>query len=174
MLRLLLLRHAKAERSSPGGRDISRRLDERGRHEAPVIGAYMARHGLIPGAAAVSPAARTRETWDLVAGALGAAPEPVLDERLYDAAPGDILAVIRDAAPEASALLVVGHNPGLHELALWLIAAGDPETCERLRDAMPTAALAVIEFADGPWTQLRPHTGRLERFVTPKWLAEGG
>ncbi len=171
MRRLMLLRHAKAERSQPGERDRERRLADRGRRDAPRIGAYMARHGFIPDAAMVSPAARTRATWDLVAKALGEPPDATLDDRLYDASPGDIIAVIKDAGGEADALLVVGHNPGLHELAVGLIASGDRDTRERLGEGLPTSALVVIDLMLKAWTELRPRSGRLERFVTPRQLA---
>ena len=67
MRRLLLLRHAKAERSQPGGRDHDRVLTQRGRADAKTLGAYLARHRLVPDRALVSTAARTRETWERVA-----------------------------------------------------------------------------------------------------------
>jgi phosphohistidine phosphatase len=65
---------------------------------------------------------------------------------------------------------VIGHNPGMHELALMLIASGDVETRERLREKLPTCGLAVIDFAIDDWGLLHPRSGRLERFVTPKSL----
>ncbi len=171
MLRLMLLRHAKAERSPPGGSDIERRLDNRGRHDAPLIGAYLLGQGLLPDAAVVSPAARTRETWELVAAALKTPPHAEFDQRLYDATPEAILDVVRDTRRNAAALLVVAHNPGLQELAVSLIASGDPDGRERLSQGMPTCALAVIDFTAQSWTKLAPRDGRLERFVTPKQLA---
>ena len=67
MRRLLLLRHAKAERSQPGGRDHDRILSKRGRNDAAAVGAYLVRHRLVPDRALVSTSARTRETWTLVA-----------------------------------------------------------------------------------------------------------
>ena len=67
-------------------------------------------------------------------------------------------------------LLVVGHNPGLHETARLLIASGDVEARERLNEGLPTSGLAVIDFAGRDWEKLHPHSGRLERFVTPRLL----
>ena len=171
MRRLLLLRHAKAERSQPGQRDRDRRLADRGRRDAPVIGGYLRTQNLIPDAVAVSPATRTRETWDLIAKAFQDLPDPAWDERLYDATPDDILAVIQDTPPKAGTLLVIGHNPGLYELAVWLIASGHADAQDRLTEALPTAGLAAIEFTADAWTKLRPQSGRLERFVTPRSLA---
>ena len=81
MLRLLLLRHAKAERGQPGGRDHERALAQRGRDDAPRLGAYLVRHKLVPDLALVSTAARTRETWALATAAF-AEPPPVQFEEI--------------------------------------------------------------------------------------------
>jgi phosphohistidine phosphatase len=170
MRRLLLLRHAKAERSQPGGRDRDRVLEERGRLDARKIGDYLARHGFIPDRALVSPAARTRETWTLVAEAFERTPAVSYDERIYEGPAQAILKAIQDSAGEARTLLVIGHNPSLHELATLLIAAGDVEARQRLKEHFPTTALAVIGLAADDWRALHPHAGRLEHFVTPKSL----
>jgi len=175
MLRLMLLRHAQAERGRAGERDFERRLDDRGRRDAPQIGAYMHDEDLLPNAAVVSPAMRTRETWELVAKALkkdGLGTE--FDERLYDATPEDILGAIRDTRSNVGALVVIGHNPGLHELATWLVGSGDREAAERLREGLPTSGLVVIEFTARTWKGVGARAGRLERFVTPKWLSAAG
>jgi phosphohistidine phosphatase len=170
MRRLLLLRHAKAERSQPGGRDFERALTGRGRSDAQKLGAYLNRHALVPDLAMVSPATRTRESWDLVAATLPDA-KVRLDERLYDATPQAILQAIRSADPAVGTLLVVGHNPGLQELAAMLVAAGDNIGArQRLNEHFPTCALAVIEFAIDDWARTHPNGGRLEHFVAPKSL----
>ena len=171
-MRLMLLRHAKSEKAAPGMRDRERTLDARGRRDAPAIGAYMERHGLVPDLVAASPAQRTRETWELVAAALSRPPRVSFEERLYDAASEEIVAVVKETVTAARALLVIGHNPGLHEAARLLIASGDVEARERLAEGLPTAGLAVIDFAGRDWRRLHPRGGRLERFVTPRSLAE--
>ncbi len=170
MRRLLLFRHAKAERSEPGMEDRARALIERGRKDAARIGGYMAGHGLIPDRVAISPAARTQETWKFAATAFHPAPAAMTVEQLYNATPHAIFAVIKDTPASAHTLLVVGHNPGLHELALMLIAAGDVDARELLREKLPTAGLAIIDFAFDAWSKLHPQSGRLERFVSPKSL----
>jgi phosphohistidine phosphatase len=167
-MRLLLLRHAKSEKPEPGVNDRDRRLNSRGRADAPLIGAYMAHHALLPDAAIVSPARRTRETFECVAAAWPA-PCPVrYADRLYEAAPDAIAKVIQEGSGQI--LLVVGHNPGLHEAARLLIASGDVEARERLNEALPTSGLVVIDFAGNDWRKLHPRSGRLERFVTPRSL----
>jgi phosphohistidine phosphatase len=170
MRRLLLLRHAKAERSQPGGHDRDRILEERGRADARKIGDYLARRGFLPDRGLVSPAARTRETWALVAEAFQRAPAVSYEERIYESSPQGILQAIQGSGADARTLLVIGHNPSLQELAALLIAAGDVEARQRLKEHFPTAALAVIGLAADDWRALHPHAGRLEHFVTPKSL----
>jgi phosphohistidine phosphatase len=171
MRRLLLLRHAKAERSQPGGRDHDRVLAKRGRADAKKLGAYLARHAFVPDRAVVSTAARTRETWELLAAAFDKAPPASFDDRIYNASPQIILQAIKDTGSKTNTLLVIGHNPGLQELAAMLIASGDIDARERLGEEFPTSALAAISFATEDWSGVHSRGGRLEHFVTPKWLA---
>lgn len=170
MRRLLLLRHAKAERSQPGERDHDRVLAARGRVDAKKLGAYLARHAFVPDLALVSTSARTRETWAQVAQAFAAPPPADFDERIYDAAPEAILQAIKETGPETGTLIVIGHNPSMQELASTLVATGDIDARERLGEGFPTSALALITFALADWSSLHSRAGRLEHFVTPRWL----
>jgi phosphohistidine phosphatase len=174
MRRLILFRHAKAERSQPGERDIARPLVEQGRKDVARIGAYMATHGLIPDRVLVSPAVRSVETWKSASVPFRPAPATATIERLYDANAHTLLAIVRDVPASVHTLLIVGHNPGLHELALMLIASGDIEAREQLSEKLPTSGLVVLDFALDAWSELHPHSGRLDRFVTPKSLESGG
>lgn len=167
---LVLFRHAKAVPSDGAIRDYDRPLDTRGRQDAPKMGAYMARHQLVPDLAIVSPAKRTRETWELAAAAFPVPPPVIYEDRLYDASPQIILDVIKAAGGDARRLLIIGHNPGIHQLAVLLIAAGDVDSREQLREGLPTSALVTIEFPFKDWKNLHPQAGRLHRFVTPKSL----
>lgn len=170
MRRLLLFRHAKTESAEPGQEDRARALVERGRKDAGIIGAYMATHALIPDRVVLSPAARVQETWKYTARAMRPAPGAMTQEQIYNATPTDILGVIMGTPPTVHALMIVGHNPSLHELALMLIAAGDIDARERLHEKLPTSGLVIIDFAFDDWSRLHPQSGRLERFVTPKSL----
>jgi len=169
-MRLLIFRHAKAEKGAPGTLDRDRPLNPRGRKDAPRMGAYMARHALVPACVLVSPALRTRETWDGLASAFPASIPVTFEDRLYESVPESILAVLRETDPSAATLLVVGHNPGLHETARLLIASGDVEARERLNEGLPTSGLVVIDFPGTDWEILHPRSGRLDRFVTPRSL----
>jgi phosphohistidine phosphatase len=170
MRHLMLLRHAKTERAEPGQRDRDRKLVKRGRADAPTLGAYMTHHNLIPDLALVSPAARAQETWDLVAEAFDKPPRTQIDDRIYNASPHKLLHVVAEAR-KANKLVIVGHNPSLHEFALQLIASGDVETREQLRDKLPTSGLVVMGLPIDDWAELRLHSARLERFVTPRLIA---
>lgn len=171
MRRLLLLRHAKSDRTRPGGHDHDRVLSARGREDAPKLGAFMVRHALIPERAIVSTARRARETWDLVASAIAKSPSADFDERIYEAAPQAILKVVKECDSKVHTLLIVGHNPGLQELASLLVASGNLEARQQLNEKFPTAGLAVIDFALDDWSRLHAHAGRLDHFVSPRSLA---
>jgi phosphohistidine phosphatase len=171
MRRLMLLRHAKTERPEPGERDRDRKLTKRGHADAPLIGAYMAHHGLLPDLALVSPATRAEETWALVAKVLPKGTRVVKEEGIYNASRDKLMGIIRKAR-DAHVLLVVGHNPGLHELAVSLVASGDVEARERVNEKLPTSGLVVIDLPFDDWSRLHPNAGRLERFVSPRMIEE--
>ena len=143
-MRLMLLRHAKSEKAEPGMSDHPRRLNARGKNDASVIGGYMARHALTADLVLVSTAERTRQTWERVAAALSKPPRVVYEERLYNAGAEAIIALVKKTAPAVRALLVIGHNPGLHDAARRLIASGDVEARERLNEGLPTLSLGHI------------------------------
>ncbi len=166
MRRLLLLRHAKAAPLTSGD-DYDRVLTERGRKDARRIGEWMAREKLLPDGGVYSGAARTRETYEIVAAELPRPVEAAKDNALYDASSSQILGLLRDLPAKARSALVVGHNPGLGEVANLLIGEGAASERTRLAAKFPTAALAVIAFDLTDWSGLAPRSGRLERLVTP-------
>jgi phosphohistidine phosphatase len=169
MRRLMLLRHAKTERIAPGERDHDRKLMKRGRADAPALGAYMAHHDLAPDLALVSPAVRAQETWALVAAAFEKTPRMETDNRLYPGNPQKLLDLVAEPR-KARKILIVGHNPSLHEFALQLIASGDVKAREQLHDKLPTSGLVVIDLPIEDWPLVRRHAARLERFVTPRLI----
>jgi phosphohistidine phosphatase len=170
MLRLLLLRHAKAWPS--GTLDLDRPLAKRGQEAALVMGDYLKSERLEPDLVVISPARRAQETWERVQPFLGEI-ETRRDGRIYEAPVGRLLEVLRGIEPETRTLLVIGHNPGFEELAKLLIGEGDMEGILRLGQKYPTAGLAVIDFSLEDWADVAHKSGRLERFVTPKSLGNG-
>jgi phosphohistidine phosphatase len=170
MRTLMLLRHAKAVPADGKIRDLDRPLSPRGHRDAPKIGAYMARHQLLPDRALVSPSRRTRETWELVGSTLGKRISATYEERLFEASPQTIIDVIKKIGTACTTLLVIGHNPSLHRVAVGLIATGDLDSREQLREKLPTSGLVIIEFPFEDWRKLQPQAGRISHFVTPNLL----
>jgi phosphohistidine phosphatase len=170
MRRLMLLRHAKSDLSLPGQADHERDLNQRGRDTGPKVGHYVARHALRPDRVLCSTARRARATWDLVAAEIGESPPVTYERRLYNAPAASILDVVQGIDDAVHILMVIGHNPGLQDLAGMMIASGDLDHRERLHEKLPTAALVVIDFAVDSWAELHPHAGRLERFIVPRSL----
>jgi phosphohistidine phosphatase len=174
MRRLLLLRHAKTEHDAPSGRDRDRRLDNRGRSDAAEIGGWIGRHPPFPDSVMVSPAARSHQTWEIVWEAMkdrAPLPQVELVPELYGADPSQLLQTIRAAsASDPQRLMVVGHNPGMHELALALTGSGDAAGRKALADNLPTSGLAVFDFSVDDWADVAFRHGRLVMFVSPKML----
>ena len=138
MHRLVLVRHAEA---GPAAVDAERQLTRRGEREAAALGRWLAGAGSAPDRVVVSPARRARQTWDAAAGALVAAPSPVLDERVLENTADSVLAVVRATDDDVGTLVVVGHNPALGSLA----AALDPHRRDVLRTGFPPGTAAVFD-----------------------------
>ena len=168
MRRLMLLRHAKAVPQG-GLADENRPLAERGRSDMPAVAAFAAAQALVPELVLVSSALRTRETWELLLPAFGAAPAHRIEARLYAAPAEQVFYIIRETAPEIQSLMLIGHNPGLEDAARILTGSGEIDALIRFGGTMPTSSLAVIDLSGG-WGDLQERTGRLEFFVTPKSL----
>ena len=176
MRRLMLLRHAKTENDAPSGRDLDRRLDNRGRQDAADIGGWIGRHPPFPDSVLVSHAIRAHQTWEIAWEAMkDLVPEPQIElvPELYGADPAQLLQIIRAASEtDPQRLMLVGHNPGMHELALVLAGSGDAAGRKALADNLPTSGLAIFDFAIDDWTDVAFRRGRLELFVSPKLLKQ--
>lgn len=146
MHRLILMRHAKTERAAVSGLDRDRALTERGTADAALMGRVLADKKLRPDLALVSPAVRTRQSWDAVQEAFGDV-EVRIEPRLYDASADTIRRLVEDAEDQAGCLLVMAHNPGVHTLALEYLteSAASPAILDRLAGGFPTGAAAVFE-----------------------------
>ncbi len=153
MQRLILMRHADAERASGSGRDHDRALSVRGRTDAVAMGRALAARGVRPDLALVSPATRTRQTWDLVHEAMGDV-QVRDDAPLYNGSAAVLRRMVEAAEDEAGCLLVLAHNPGIHLLAVEYLAesAASPSVLERMSGGFPpgAAALFVVDAAGRP------------------------
>jgi phosphohistidine phosphatase len=168
MKTLLLLRHAKSSWNEPGQDDHDRTLTARGRRAAELVSLYLAQRSDAPSLVLASTARRALETLEPLRHRLGVPFET--DRALYLADPATILARIAQVDDRASGVVVVGHNPGLHELALLLAAHGDSAARARLREGFPTAALAILELDIEHWDEIRPRCGTLVELRVPRDL----
>jgi phosphohistidine phosphatase len=147
MRRLILFRHGKAETAGPSGGDRERRLTTRGCADSAATAQWLSEAGFTPDLILLSPAARTQETWDA---ARAFFPEAHVEprERLYLATPQAIRDVVEAASAEAGTVMVIGHNPGLQELGLELVAGGGAPRpqARHMEDGFPTAAAWVFRM----------------------------
>jgi phosphohistidine phosphatase len=176
MLTLSLLRHAKSSWDQPGLGDHDRPLSKRGLKAAPKIGAALSSMGLKPDLVLCSGAVRARETLSLVLPAFSPPPPQVVyEDSIYMATPAALLMRIRSVETEHSDrtphhVMIVGHNPGLEELAMLLIGSGADDDMTRIAEKFPTCAVAIIAFETGNWTEIDAGAGRLEHFINPRHL----
>jgi phosphohistidine phosphatase len=166
MHRLLLLRHAKSSWDDPSLADRDRPLAPRGHRAAARMANHLRSDVPRPDLVLCSPALRTRETLDRMSNAFGDA-EVVVDDELYGAGEGELLERLRAVDDRFETVAVIGHNPGIHDLAIAL--AGSGADLDRMEAKFPTGALAVLAF-DRLWRDVSPGGGLLEAFVTPKDL----
>lgn len=171
MRQLLLLRHAKSAWDDAKLADRDRPLNARGRQAAATMRRAMRELGLVPDVVLVSSAKRTLETlealepWD---------DAPLIEplDALYLANPSQLFATLHSVPETVRSVLLIGHNPGMHELAVTLAGPKgltQGEAGKRLADGFPTGALADFAIA-GPWWQLDAGSGRLQHFLTPRSL----
>jgi phosphohistidine phosphatase len=170
--RLLLLRHAKTEPGGAGIDDHERALMARGREDAPKLGRYIRKQGYDPELILSSTSRRTAETVKLVTEELSSGSRVDYREALYLAPPEVILSLIRLAPDKITSAMVVGHNPGLEQLA-GLLAREPLKRKERdrfdlLEEKFPTAALAVLDFDIVHWRDVERGEGMLKDFVRPR------
>ena len=174
MLTLALLRHAKSSWNDPELEDRARPLTKRGVKAAPLMARTLLKVGVKPDLILCSTAVRTRATLALMLAELkGSAPTVAYDDSLYLADPQTILSMLKEVPKETRTVLVVGHNPGLHELALELTGRGERKLVGALAREFPTAALAVLTFEGEDWSEISAASGTLLHFVTPRRLGEG-
>jgi phosphohistidine phosphatase len=161
--RLVLIRHAKA---AAEGVDRDRPLAERGMAEAPAIGRWLTERHVVPDRVVLSPARRARQTWELAAAELASSTKPVLDERVYGNTVDDLLDVVHETPAEIATLAIVGHNPGIQDLAIALDdGRGDSAERGEMARKYRTSGVAVFVVEDS-WAEAR--TGTLDSFTAPR------
>ncbi len=160
--RLVVIRHAKAEAYGPS--DFERELSSRGRGDAAAAGAWLAEQGVQADAGLVSAAARTRQTWDILAESAGWSAEATFDRALYGADEDGVLDLVAMTDESVGTLVVVGHNPTVGMLAQLLDdGEGPPDAVDRLMQGYPTSATAVFDLP-ATWARIAMGRARLTMF----------
>lgn len=173
MLSLTLLRHAKSSWDDPALSDHARPLNKRGTKAACRIGRYIAENKFRPDLILCSDAVRTRATLALIRPAFAhPAPKTIVSADLYLAPPAQIINIVATEARDARHVMVIGHNPGLHDLALSLSKTANRADIAQLSTKYPTAALAHFTLDVSDWSDFPKATGNLEYFIIPRTLSE--
>ena len=169
MRRLLLLRHAKAV-PFQGRDDFERELTERGRDDARRLAAHVVEQNVAPERIFHSSAMRTTETASIIAA--GLPQRPALEPRAdyYDAIREALLLSVRELPNTLRSAMLVGHNPGIADLARWLIGSGPHRDIKALAAKFPTSSLAVLEFDVAAWRDVERSSGLLSLYATPSML----
>jgi phosphohistidine phosphatase len=156
MERLILFRHGKAEANAPSGRDFDRALTDQGGSDGLLVARALARAGFEPDLAIVSTAARARQTWAAAAAAFPGT-SAVFVQALYNAEPDVLLAEAQARGRDYGTVVIVAHNPGLHQLAVTLAQrCSDAPDRSKLNLGLPTAAAAAIDFAASRFALFTP------------------
>lgn len=167
---LYILRHAKAETGSANQEDRDRELAPRGIEAARIMGQFMAARGIRPDKVLCSTSARTRQTWALAQQTYGEKLPVEFTDKLYLASVDQLLDVMAATPDEIGKLLIIGHNPDLHQLAFKLARTGDEQLLRLLAMKFPTGAFAAIGLDNTAWHDVAKAHGRLEMFASPKIL----
>jgi phosphohistidine phosphatase len=162
---LYLLRHAKSSWDDSTLADHDRPLAPRGLRAAKVVAEHLRREGIAPELVLCSSSTRTRETLTQIAPGLGKGAVVEIERRLYAASGPELLTRLHEVRDEIESVMLIGHNPGIQDLALSL--AGDGPEIARMRRKFPTAALATL-MVNGGWRELAAGSAELVSFVKPK------
>jgi phosphohistidine phosphatase len=168
--RLLLLRHAKSSWKDTSLPDDERPLAPRGRRALVLVGQYLRTSGLDVDLVLCSPARRTRETLDGLG--LHGDPEVRFVREIYEAIAHQLLELVNQVDSQYRTVLLIGHNPGIEDLAAGLLSDGDDGSLSQLREGFPTAALAVVS-CDQEWSDLSWRSAHLDSYVRPRDLSDG-
>ncbi|MBT3070096.1 histidine phosphatase family protein [Rhodomicrobium sp. Az07] len=174
MKTVTLFRHAKSgDKDNPNIDDFDRPLSDRGLKAAPKMGAALRDRGVRPDLVLCSPSVRTSQTLTLASAAAWDDPPKIdFDKKIYEASERTLLKLLRECPEDAGHIMLVGHNPGLQDLAVSLAQPGSDER-HALKEKLPTAAIVSFEFDADAWNDLEPGTGRVRLFLTPNTLPHG-
>jgi phosphohistidine phosphatase len=164
-LTLHLLRHAKSSWDDPRLGDVDRPLAPRGERAARRLARDLPPAGVAPRLILCSSARRALQTLDLIRPGLPSNAEIVVEEGLYGAGGPELMARLRRLPAGCVEAMVIGHNPGIHDLALALAGSRAPAP---LRERLPTGALVSLRCSAAGWRRLRPGVGEVTRLLLPR------
>ena len=164
-----VLRHAKSSWKDPSLDDHERPLAKRGRKTAKAIAEYLRQAKITPDLVICSTAVRARQTLDPIAKAIKP-PKIVFEKGIYDVAQRKLWKYVWNLPGRAECVLLIGHNPGLHDFALALADAPSRKGLPPQGGKFPTGAMATFCF-DGTWNELRLGSAVVAAFTTPKEMA---
>jgi phosphohistidine phosphatase len=167
MLTLYILRHAKSSWALPGVNDHDRSLNDRGINDLPKIGQMMKANGFVPDMVLCSSAKRTQDTLEGVLLELATKPPVSISSDLYASGSDYYLRIIKNA-PDCKSLMIVGHNPMCDEITRLLVKDGEAQAIADLAEHYPTGTLAVMEFEEDDWQDIKPKSAFLKVFQIPK------
>ena len=166
-MKLYLIRHAQAAVSGDELPDHDRPLTAAGRQQAHALGVWLAQQGERPSLVHCSSARRALETVEEILPELPAGALPNVSRQLYLASTKQLLELVRAMSSEQQSLWIVGHNPGMAELAMRLAGRGEPQALRGLAGHFPPAACARITFPHDEWQAVEPGAGSLAAYWTP-------
>ena len=174
MKQLAILRHAKSDWGNPGMTDFDRPLNKRGRKAAKKVGLALRERGLAVDRIVCSPAQRAKETVERFERGFErgfeSLPPVSLEPRLYMCATGTLIDVIRDLPDDAATVMIVGHNPGFHDIVLRMTLPDEQGLRDKVGANYPTGAFALIDFPVTSWADVAPATGEIRDVIVPREL----
>jgi phosphohistidine phosphatase len=165
---LYLVRHAKSDWEDPALADRDRPLAARGRKAASTLAGHIERSGISPALVLCSPARRTMDTLRLISGSFRDPVEILVEDELYGAPMGELLRRLRKVPAPTPSVMLIGHNPAIHELALALV--GSHAAGRQLKVKFPTGAMVTLAVP-GPWKDLGDEPAELLEFALPRELS---
>lgn len=170
MKQLAILRHAKSDWGNPGLTDFDRPLNKRGRKAAKKVGNELRERGLSFDRIVCSPAQRAKETVERFERGYESLPELSFEPRLYMCSTGTLIDVINNLPDEAQTVMIVGHNPGFHDIVLRMTKPNGDGLREKVGANYPTGAFALIDFPTDHWADVEPASGEIRQVIFPREL----
>ena len=170
MKQLAILRHAKSDWGNPGLTDFDRPLNKRGRKAAKKIGRELRERGLAFGRIVSSPAQRAKETVERFRIGYEKDCDVRFEPTIYLASTGTLLGLVNALPDDAGTVMIVGHNPGFHDIVLRLTRENDDGLRDKVGANFPTGAFALIDFPADKWADVEPASGEIRQVIFPREL----